>query len=867
MATPTETAETNQPDKNTRRQDETPTWRPPRPHTPPVTQQSFSVGILVFYALLTMIIFFAYPLAVDNTHNAAIMPLDDSYIHFQYARQLAEGQPYVYNPGDPPTSGATSFIYPYLLATGYLLGFTGFDLGLWAAGIGALALIAAGWLVYRIAGFFATPSFALLTGAAFIISGAMSWHAMSGMETMLVCGLVLLVFHTVLYADNIRSAALAAAILALARPEGGIMAIVLVAWALLRCWRRKDWRGSGWLILPIAAFALQPSLNFALTGSFSASGSSAKSILGTIPFYIDDIAARILNNFTRMWLEFLTGGDPARGPLLIGPLAIIGFVWLVRDAARRPVGVLLILWLLAVTAALSTLDTAFWHFKRYQMPLIALLFPLAAWGITWILNALDTRFSFSGWLSKTAPVITGICLMLAMMPSALEFHRLYHINAENVVVQPLAMADFLADQTPLDTVVAVHDVGMMRYRGDRHTVDMVGLTTPGAADYWRAGPGSVAAFLLKHEPRPDYIAAYTTARGLNFLADTSIYGPPIAEFPAPPDYDPSANVALAADFQGIYRADWSAAERANTPATMGILHFTDGLTLVDQVNLADLESEAAANYGWRDERREPGFVTEVYEFTSAGDTAPILDTGRRINGEELFTLTVRPDEDALLISRVLPQQAGTLDIYINGDLLAQRWIPEMPGRWLEIPIVIPAAYLNDDSVHVRIIPDVPGGHYRPYRHWLYQGDYTIAELVSPAISFQADALRLSAEIEHSENQLIAALGWESDGATTGDYKVFIHIYADIDAPPILQRDTYLGGDTLPVGNLPPGVIFDSLVVDLTQLPPGSYRVAVGLYDPMTFERLLPETIPSSEIETDEAGRRVFISEFEITDDE
>ncbi len=49
------------------------------------------------------------------------MPLDDAYIHFQYARSIATGQPYAYNPGLPPTSGATSFLYPYLLALGYLI--------------------------------------------------------------------------------------------------------------------------------------------------------------------------------------------------------------------------------------------------------------------------------------------------------------------------------------------------------------------------------------------------------------------------------------------------------------------------------------------------------------------------------------------------------------------------------------------------------------------------------------------------------------------------------------------------------------------------------------------------------------------------
>ncbi len=77
------------------------------------------------------------------------MPLDDAYIHFQYARQLADGEPYVYNPGEAPTSGATSFIYPYVLAVGYLLGFKGLNLGLWAMGVGTSTLLLSGWLIYH----------------------------------------------------------------------------------------------------------------------------------------------------------------------------------------------------------------------------------------------------------------------------------------------------------------------------------------------------------------------------------------------------------------------------------------------------------------------------------------------------------------------------------------------------------------------------------------------------------------------------------------------------------------------------------------------------------------------------------------------
>jgi len=40
----------------------------------------------------------------------ASVPLDDSYIHFQFARSFAEGHPFVYSPGAAPVAGATSLL-------------------------------------------------------------------------------------------------------------------------------------------------------------------------------------------------------------------------------------------------------------------------------------------------------------------------------------------------------------------------------------------------------------------------------------------------------------------------------------------------------------------------------------------------------------------------------------------------------------------------------------------------------------------------------------------------------------------------------------------------------------------------------------
>src|SRR5947207_13746203 len=77
---------------------------------------------------------------IDRAHGLAV-PLDDAYIHFQYARSFASGHPFRYTPGAIPTPGATSLLWPFVLSPFYLLGFRG-DRIIWAAWFIGWALLA-----------------------------------------------------------------------------------------------------------------------------------------------------------------------------------------------------------------------------------------------------------------------------------------------------------------------------------------------------------------------------------------------------------------------------------------------------------------------------------------------------------------------------------------------------------------------------------------------------------------------------------------------------------------------------------------------------------------------------------------------------
>jgi len=171
------------------------------------------------------------------TDGTRLMPLDDAYIHFQYAKQLAQGQPYAYNTGQAPTSGATSLLYPYLLAMGYGLGFIDLSVGLWAMLLGGISLFWAMWACFRLGQWLGLPdAMAWWTALVFGLCGSIAWHAMSGMETMLMMLAILWVGVGVLTKD-VRTVAFWGVMLTVIRPEGGIVSAIGVFVLLVGFWR------------------------------------------------------------------------------------------------------------------------------------------------------------------------------------------------------------------------------------------------------------------------------------------------------------------------------------------------------------------------------------------------------------------------------------------------------------------------------------------------------------------------------------------------------------------------------------------------------------------------------------------------------
>jgi len=382
--------------------------------------------------------------------------------------------------------------------------------------------------------------------------------------------------------------------------------------------------------------------------------------------------------------------------------------------------------------------------------------------------------------------------------------------------------------------------------GERTTLDIVGLTTPGAAAYWRNGPGSVAEFLINEQP--DYIANYGRGHGygLAYLADTSLYGEPLASFPIE-NWNRQANVALAADFQGIYQPDWTNMQYINQFTEYTSYDFSANF---QYLNVADITSEAIHDYHWLSTLLETGFSTEVREayYLHTGTVGLRFPDGYRlIDGVEEFSFEhINPDEDAILATRVHPAHSGQFDVYVNDEYIDTKFIPNNPGKWLDIYTLIPARLLRE-TINIRIVPQMDEGYYMPAFHRLTQGiwEYELPQEI--VASYQSGSILLEYAVVQQNPRFGFQLtfSWATNGNSEGDYRFFVHLYDDISQPPIAQTDTYTNGNTggrvgsMPVGNWLPGTLSDTITLNIEAVPSGTYSLAIGFYNPQTGERLIP----------------------------
>lgn len=788
----------------------------------------FVWGGLCGVAGLLILLYLSWGLQAGD--GRLILPLDDTYIHFQYARQLATGHPYLYNDSDEPTSGATSFLYSPLLAVGYGIGFRGLALGYWAVGLGALCYILSAGLIYAM---IATETrlsrlIAGMVAMAFLLSGPFIWAALSGMETLLFTATILATLYAY-HCQRWNMALLMASWAALARPEGAVIA--LSVWVAV-LWETRRW--SWWYVFPVVAVLLQPIINLFVAGSASATGNQAKSILYNTTIPTSERLTTVVDYYGRIWREWLTGANPVDGHYLPTVLFLLALVYALMESwqsfsHRRVLPAFLALaWLIIISGGIATLETAFWHFKRYQLPLMALFFPLGGWMLTWL--------SAGRW--RVVAVGLGGVIVVASSWTTLAFARRYHDNVYVVTHQQIAMAEWVDANLPPDARIGVHDVGVMRYIGNRATYDMVGLTTEGVAPAWRQGSGTLYDTMANHPHRPDYFAVYHDIQALPLLAQVDVFGDELARFSVslPPN-----TVASATSTQIVSRPMWPPEGEM-------------------WLNVGDLASEDEHGYQWWQDETASGFASVVRNLPlrgCRGDRCQVIDGARILTGGESFDLPVIDRSEQYLITlRVHAANYARLLVGC-GDEQRVLIVPAMPGFALDIVITQAADQRRfcvtvdgryeplGYAVEAQPLPVVPNPPTQPTA--IFHGPDGHGELLLSDIGYHV-----------ADKRLQIGATWFSMGTLEHDGKLFVHVYRDPTASPTLQTEQWLMGDRVPPANLTVGPFNESYELNLGALSAGTYQVAVGIYDPNDGKRYTVTTANT----TDD---RLFLGTIEIVE--
>lgn len=623
-------------------------------------------------------------------------PLDDVFIHFDFARATARGYPFQWSEGNGYSSGGTSLLYPFVLALGYYVAFRGLDLMLWAGMLACVTVLATLLAARRLFG--GLPTWAsYLAPPALLGIGALDWTLFSGMEVSLflaVWGGTLVVWDDLCRAarsDQVTRAhgvilGLVSAVLVATRPEAALVVALFGSTAALAVLRSRGKRSAletlllsgvpGVLVLIAHSVA-----NRVLTGDTTAAGALVKlemhhphltsaQVWDAWVFYFKYQILRVTQyHFSELsWMGW--------------GLWLLAGVGLLFSSTRRYTA---LLWASAFlwVAVVSLNGQVRWQNERYTMPAVAWLLLAAGLGLGALLAhaAAPQRRSWLRRFAWAAPAVAlTAAIVIYQVPRFRDQVWFFGRASRNIFDQQVTAGWVLLHAHPKPRRVLLGDAGAIPYASDLPALDLIGLGGFQGLPFARATRHSAAAGLelIEHLPsasRPDYLALYPS-----WWNELPLwFGRRTAEVPV------RGNVICGGISKVLYRADWSPLDHSNEP--FGIEAHE---RLIDSLDVADLLSEKA--HGLEVHPKEAGYVTMKILDDPRAPRKGLFDAGRVLHrGVALgFGLTgFRAGEPARLLLRVAPAQTANLALYV-GDTLLERVVLEPSDEWQEHAVLVPA---------------------------------------------------------------------------------------------------------------------------------------------------------------------------------
>lgn len=501
------------------------------------TERLLAFGCLLALAAATVGLF---ALTASRTFSLGF-PLDDAWIHQTYARNLGLHGDWAFFPG-VPSAGSTSPLWTALLAMGYALGIDPFA---WALTWGALLLAATAfvgglWIAAR------TPRLGRLTWLAavlVVLEWHMVWAGASGMETIAQACVVVLVLCSLERRWPPILIGLLVGLGVWIRPDA-LLLLLPVGWVLGSGGRGETWSAvrRGILVSLGLAILLLPYLGFNLRlgdqvwpSTFYAKQAEYAVELG------QPLALRLLEQ----WGVGLVGA---------GAILVVGFaasIW-VNVVGKRWARLAPALWWFAFLAVYAVRLPVTYQHGRYAMPAIPVLVLLGAETMLTAVQRAPARWPRL--LSRAWVAATLAAAAAFLVPGA----RAYGQDVAIIQTEMVATAEWIADHTDRDDLIAAHDIGAVGYFSDRRLIDLAGLISPEVIPF------------LRDETR---LAEYLDARQADFLVTFPGWYPELVEGRTPV-FQSDAPFSPAAGGENMAVYPWC---KENVPSAQGAVLYSPQL--------------------------------------------------------------------------------------------------------------------------------------------------------------------------------------------------------------------------------------------------------------------------------------------------
>ena len=412
-------------------------------------------------------------------------PLDDSWIHQTYARNLALHGQWAFQLGHP-SAGSTAPLWTFLLVPGYWLGLAPY---FWTYLIGALTLFGLGSLMEAAARTILSTYRPRIpwVGLFFVAEWHFLWAAMSGMETLLdaillTCVLILLMAGSYRY----LTMGLLTGLSAWVRPDAlTLFAPVILTILLLNLSNREKLNcavryliGFGSLFVPYLLF------NLWLSGTPMPNTFYAKQME-----YANWQAEPFLYHLDVLFVQVFTGPGILLLPGVVG--------WVALSIRRRDwAGISSVLWCGGYLYLYISRLPAYQH-GRYLMPAMPILF----------LFGLLAFFEFSrsdliGRYHRTVQTAWQLSLVLVTLGFVALGARAYGEDVGLIESEMVVTAKWVAQNIPPNAIIAAHDIGALGYFDQHPLIDLAGLVSPEVIPF------------MRDETR---LAVYLNRRGAGYL--------------------------------------------------------------------------------------------------------------------------------------------------------------------------------------------------------------------------------------------------------------------------------------------------------------------------------------------------------------